>query len=80
MDVLDGFIDSHYSFTGNEINDLEFSNFFFTRQLSSNEKEIKLNHLNIVYFSFKNFYKNALYFAWYKLKREPLDETYILIS
>ena len=82
MDVLDGFIDSHYSFTAGGQNYNDLTDIFFKRHISANEREIKLNHLNVLYFTFKFFYRNVMSHGWSKLKDniQHLEEKYILIS
>ena len=80
MDVLDGFLDSHYSFTASQ--PTHITDAFFDRHITATEREIKLNHLNVLYFTFKIFHRNVLSFAWSKVKNntDDLEEKYILIS
>lgn len=80
MDVIDGILDSHYSFTASR-NRLQHE-VVFTRQLNATEREIKLNHLNVLYFTFKIFRRNVFSFGLMKIVINPdqIDEKYILIS
>tara|TARA_Y100000768_G_scaffold307929_6_gene242109 strand:+ start:9885 stop:10133 length:249 start_codon:yes stop_codon:yes gene_type:complete len=82
MDVLDGFLDSHYSFTASQPIHTDLTDVFFERHITATEREIKLNHLNVLYFTFKIFHRNILSLGWSKIKdnNDNLDEKYILIS
>ena len=82
MDVLDGFLDSHYSFTANQQNYAPIPDSFYMKQLSATERELKLNHLNVIYFTTKISHRNILSFGLSKLKEntDHLEEKYILIS
>jgi hypothetical protein len=77
MDIIDGFLDSHYSYTATPA-----SNTFLNRQINATTREIKLNHLNVLFFTFKIFHRNVLSFGWTKLSQQTdqIDEKYILIS
>jgi hypothetical protein len=82
MDIIDGFLDSHYTFTSNDFTENNISDNFFNKQVNAVEKEIKLNHLNVMYFTFKLFQRNAFISAWRKIQNNinTADETYILIT
>ena len=76
MDIIDGFLDSHYTYTASH----EPLDGYIKKQILYTEREITLNHYNVIFFNMKFLRRIALSYGWAKMVKQPHEESYIIIT
>tara|TARA_B100000780_G_C20812581_1_gene322852 strand:- start:207 stop:443 length:237 start_codon:yes stop_codon:yes gene_type:complete len=78
MDIIDGFLDSHYTYTYDDSR-YTFAEKRIQQHVTTISREISYNHINVIYFASKQILMRALAYGFARLVSN-MDEDYVLIS
>ena len=77
MDIIDGFLDSHYTYT-NDYSRHNYAERRIQQQVTTISREISHNHLNVIYFTSKQSLWHAMSLGFAKWMSYA-EESFVLI-